>query len=114
MERTINSHVIDFLASRKSAPIGQLGLPGPGEEDIRTMLQIASRVPDHGKLAPWRFIVFSGDARKAVSEATSRIFATKQTDDVRDIRLGYLCLLYCLCDFAYKAQKFHADPLDHL
>ena len=37
--------------------------PGPSAAEIATLLKIASRVPDHGKLAPWRFIVFDGTAR---------------------------------------------------
>jgi nitroreductase len=37
--------------------------PGPDNEQIQTLLGCASRVPDHGKLAPWRFITFTGDAR---------------------------------------------------
>ncbi len=36
--------------------------PGPDARQLNEILTIASRVPDHGKLAPWRFIVFEGDA----------------------------------------------------
>lgn len=66
MARSVNSHILDFLATRRSAPIDELGLPGPDDDDIRTMLKIASRVPDHGKLAPWRFILYRGEARDRV------------------------------------------------
>ena len=34
--------------------------PGPDASELETLLKLASRVPDHGKLAPWRFIVFQG------------------------------------------------------
>lgn len=37
--------------------------PGPSSDEIDTILQAAHRVPDHGKIGPWRFIVFSGDRR---------------------------------------------------
>jgi nitroreductase len=37
--------------------------PGPAAGELDCILQAAARVPDHGKLAPWRFIVFEGDAR---------------------------------------------------
>jgi nitroreductase len=37
--------------------------PGPDADELETLLKIASRVPDHGKLAPWRFMVFRGEAR---------------------------------------------------
>jgi nitroreductase len=40
-----------------------MGGPGPTREQLDKLLAIATRVPDHGKLCPWRFIVFQGDAR---------------------------------------------------
>ena len=45
------------LQSRRSVPALQLKEPGPDRTAIEDMLTIASRIPDHGKLAPWRFIV---------------------------------------------------------
>lgn len=59
----MTSPIIDFLLARASVPISELGLPGPGEADIATMIAAATRVPDHGRLAPWRFILYRGDAR---------------------------------------------------
>src|SRR3978361_1767208 len=59
---------LDLLKPRNSVPAANLGEPGPSESQINEMLTIASRVPDHGKLAPWRFILFQGDARLAVGE----------------------------------------------
>lgn len=55
--------MIDFLACRRSSKIALLAAPGPDESDIDLILRLAARVPDHGKLAPWRFIVIRGDAR---------------------------------------------------
>ena len=58
---------LELLKTRRSVkPIEMTG-PGPDDAGIKTLLTIASRVPDHGKLAPWRFIVFSGDARPAAN-----------------------------------------------
>jgi nitroreductase len=48
--------------------------PGPTPAEIETFLTIASRVPDHGKLTPWRFIVFEGEARQAAGEAIAAIY----------------------------------------
>ena len=59
---------IDFLLSRKSAPIDQLAEPGPSDDEIATLIRIASRVPDHGRLAPWRFILYRGEARRQIGE----------------------------------------------
>lgn len=84
MDRTVNSAVLEFLSSRKSAPIGELGLPGPDEADIRTMLQIASRVPDHGKLAPWRFILYRGEERHRIGEMIATL-AQKQQGELTDV-----------------------------
>jgi len=55
--------MIDFLQRRRSSKVSNLGEPGPTPEQIRAILEIAARVPDHGKLVPWRFIVFSGEGR---------------------------------------------------
>ena len=43
-----------------------MGGPGPSQAELSTMLALAARVPDHGKLNPWRFIVFAGEARNAI------------------------------------------------
>ena len=64
----MTSSVIDFMLARKSAPIADLKQPGPTDDEIRTMLTVATRVPDHGMLAPWRFIRYRGDARLRVGE----------------------------------------------
>lgn len=64
----MTSSTIDFLLGRKSAPIAELRDPGPSEQEIRTLLTIAARVPDHGRLAPWRFILYRGDARHDVGK----------------------------------------------
>ena len=64
---------IDFLMRRSSAPIPELREPAPGDEEIRTMLRIATRVPDHGRLEPWRFILYRGEARQRVGEQLAAI-----------------------------------------
>jgi len=57
------SPIIDFLLTRNSPPIQELHDPAPGDAEIATILTAASRVPDHGRLEPWRFILYRGDAR---------------------------------------------------
>ena len=68
-----NETLIDFLKTRRSTPVLQLAAPGPSRGEIEEMLTIASRVPDHGKLAPWRFIVFAGAAREEAGEKLAEI-----------------------------------------
>lgn len=60
------SSVISFLKSRKSASAKAMGGTGPSAEQFVEILSIAVRVPDHGKLAPWRFILFEGQARSEI------------------------------------------------
>ncbi len=56
--------VVGLLARRRSVLANEMTDPGPDDDQLRTLLTIAARVPDHGKLAPWRFIVFRGEARR--------------------------------------------------
>ena len=58
--------VLDFLLTRRSRPAKTLGPEAPGRAEIETLLTAASRTPDHGKLAPWRFIVIMDPARREV------------------------------------------------
>lgn len=58
----------DFLNQRLSVPARHLGEPGPNEEQMARLLRLAVRVPDHGRLAPWRFIRIHGAARHTLGE----------------------------------------------
>lgn len=60
--------LIDYLGVRRSIPAFQMSEPGPDKAEIEEILRLASRVPDHGKLAPWRFIVYRGEERGRISE----------------------------------------------
>jgi nitroreductase len=53
---------LTLLKTRRSTGARLLGEPGPDRAQIEEMLTIAARVPDHGKLAPWRFVVITGEA----------------------------------------------------
>lgn len=60
--------VIEFLSKRHSTPIAALAAPAPDDEQLQLILKLAARVPDHGRLTPWRFIIYRGDARKKLGE----------------------------------------------
>jgi nitroreductase len=62
------STILDHLLSRSSAPIPELKEPAPSDAEIATILTAATRVPDHGRLAPWRFILYRGEARERIGE----------------------------------------------
>jgi len=68
------------LQSRRSVPPRWLGEPGPSAEDIQTMLTVAARVPDHGKLVPWRFILIEGEARHRLGEVLVGAFRADNPD----------------------------------
>ncbi|KAA2235166.1 nitroreductase family protein [Salinarimonas soli] len=78
------NETIGFLARRRSVPAAQLREPGPSAAELGTILSIASRVPDHGKLAPWRFIVIEGEARHQLGETIARIFQADAPDAPED------------------------------
>lgn len=71
---------LDLLKSRRSIRPIDLDGPAPAPAEIETLLTIASRVPDHGKLVPWRFILFEGDARLAAGEVIAAAFKADHPD----------------------------------
>ena len=90
-EQTTSEPTIALLQRRRSvAPVNLRG-PGPTEAELETALRIASRAPDHGKLTPWRFLVFEGAARQRAGRLALEI---KLADDPlldeasRQIELG--------------------------
>ncbi len=69
--------VIDFLKTRRSVKPREMTGPGPSPAELETILTIGARVPDHGKLAPWRFIVFEGEARERAGDVIAKVYARK-------------------------------------
>ena len=68
---------IELLKTRRSVKPREMTGPGPSAAELETILTIGARVPDHGKLAPWRFIVFEGDARERAGDVIAKVFARK-------------------------------------
>jgi nitroreductase len=69
----MTSPIIDFMLKRNSAPIPELREPAPGDDEVATMIRIATRVPDHGRLTPWRFILYRGKAREEIGEKLAEL-----------------------------------------
>ena len=59
---------IELLLTRRSGSAKAMTEPGPGREQLQAILKASARAPDHGKLFPWRFIVFEGEARARFGE----------------------------------------------
>jgi nitroreductase len=78
--------VLRFLAQRRSASAVTLTEPGPSEAQLEDLVRLAVRVPDHGKLHPWRFIVFQGAGKRAFAEALETI-ARNRGDEVAAAKL---------------------------
>lgn len=54
---------LELLETRRTIANVQLAEPGPSDAEIRRIVAIATRVPDHGKLTPWRFVLYRGAGR---------------------------------------------------
>jgi nitroreductase len=65
---TMNNPVVEYLKTRRSVPLTMMSGPGPDRDVLRSLLEIAARSPDHGRLEPWRFIVYGEDAGREIGE----------------------------------------------
>ncbi|MBO0902638.1 nitroreductase family protein [Jiella sonneratiae] len=75
-----------LLATRRSIPIPMLVEPAPSGAALDEILTIAARVPDHGKLAPWRFILYRGEAAAAIGRALADLVAGREGARMTDNR----------------------------
>jgi len=75
-----NPALRDYLLTRRSVGQAFLTEPGPEGDELRTLLTIGTRVPDHGKLAPWRLVLFRGEARAAAGEALAELVKSRRPD----------------------------------
>jgi nitroreductase len=83
----MDNPVIAFLAARRSVKPDRLVAPAPSPQELEQILTIASRVPDHKKLAPWRFIVLEGDARERLGEVVAQACVAAEKEPPSHIRL---------------------------
>ena len=78
--------VRDYLKTRRSVTLPFLAEPGPDTNELEELLTIATRVPDHGKLAPWRLVTYSGEARQIAGERLAAI-KKRRNPDIEDAAL---------------------------
>ena len=65
---------IDLLKSRRSVLVKNLTSPGPDKEDLQQILEVGLRVPDHGKIGPWRIQVITRKGQKILGALAAKIF----------------------------------------
>jgi nitroreductase len=70
-----NAALRDYLLTRRSVGIAFLKEPGPTPAELEQILTIGTRVPDHGKITPWRLVVIEGEARRQAGEKLAEIAA---------------------------------------
>lgn len=69
-----------LMATRRSGKPRDLGAPGPTSDQLDRILAAATRVPDHGKLAPWRFVVVPDDKRDAFHALLDRAYRAERPE----------------------------------
>lgn len=76
------------LALRRSTKVAHLTAPGPDNDTLDAILRLAARVPDHGKLGPWRFIILSGDGRRSYGAKVAALLSDRgQVKDAERLAL---------------------------
>ncbi|MBL4537864.1 MAG: nitroreductase [Oceanicaulis sp.] len=75
-----NAEMLTRLARRRSTLAKDMGEPGPSADQIETLIRIGARTPDHGKLFPWRFIVFEGESRTVFGQKLEARFREIEPD----------------------------------
>jgi nitroreductase len=79
---------LDFLARRRSASALALTEPAPSPTELETLLRLAARVPDHGKLFPWRFVVLRGPAKQRFIAGLEAIASKRPDGEKLTAKLG--------------------------
>ena len=75
---------LDLLRTRRSVAPQMMTGPAPTPTELADLLAIAARVPDHGKLAPWRFVVIDGEARQQLGALAAEVFQATHPEADQD------------------------------
>ncbi len=76
----MTKQLIEEILTRRSVSARLLAEPGPDDATLEKILQGASRVPDHGKIHPWRFIVIRGEARQTLGQVLRAVYTDQEAD----------------------------------
>lgn len=77
-----SAETLRLLAHRRSTKVVHFSEPGPSGAEIDALIALAARVPDHGKLGPWRFVVIEGEGRARAGEALAGVCADEASAEI--------------------------------
>lgn len=105
-------HALDLLLTRRSGSAKAMTAPGPSKKQVEEILQAGARTPDHGKLFPWRFIVFEGKGRERFGDILADVMQAegeraKQVEEER----GRLLRAPLVIGVISAAREQHKIPL---
>jgi len=109
----LDADTIDFLTTRRSTVARMLDGPGPGDEDLKRIMEAGMRVPDHGRLTPWRFIVIRGDAREKLGDVIAEAYKKNNPDAIEEqveIEQERLTRAPVVIAVVSRVQKEHKIP----
>ncbi|HVY87028.1 MAG TPA: nitroreductase [Caulobacterales bacterium] len=82
-----SAEMLAAMALRRSTKIADFVEPGPDDDQIAALIRLAARVPDHGKLGPWRFVLIAGEARARAGEKLAELIVND--DGVDEVRIDF-------------------------
>jgi len=109
----LDADTIDFLTTRRSTVARMMDGPGPGDEDLKRIMEAGMRVPDHGRLTPWRFIVIRGDAREKLGDVIAEACKKNNPDAIEEqveIEQERLTRAPVVIAVVSRVQKEHKIP----
>ena len=109
----LDADTIDFLTTRRSTVARMMDGPGPGGEDLKRIMEAGMRVPDHGRLTPWRFIVIRGDAREKLGDVIAEAYKKNNPDAIEEqveIEQERLTRAPVVIAVVSRVQKEHKIP----
>lgn len=83
-----SAETLALLARRRSSKLMHLAEPAPSSAELDALVRLAARVPDHGKLGPWRFVIIEGEARARAGAALADVI--KNDEGVDETRLEFV------------------------
>jgi len=110
-----NSAFLAALRRRRSTQADLLGDPGPTPDQLNELLTIAARVPDHRRVNPFRFVIFTGDARARAGDSLAAAFRLREPDAEetaisrergRFMRAPVIVLVVSTIDYDHKTPEW--------